>query len=55
MITSVASEEAFEILIQLHGVIDSPSVRDSIEISPDELAGRLGIRIIRDGDRLLRT
>jgi hypothetical protein len=55
MIASLANEEALETLIQLHAAIDARFVRSSIETSLDELAGRLGVRIVRDGDRLVRV
>lgn len=55
MITSLANEEALETLMQLYDAIDARFVRSSIETSLDELAGRLGVRIVRDGDRLLRV
>jgi hypothetical protein len=55
MIASFASMEALDTLIELHSLDKSSFIRDGIETSVDELAGRLGARIIRDGDRLLRT
>lgn len=55
MIRSLANEEALETLMQLHVAIDTGFVRSSIETSLDELAGRLGVRIVRDGNRLLRV
>ena len=55
MIASLANEEALETLLQLHAAIDARFVRRRIETSLDELAGRLGVRIIRDGDRLVRV
>lgn len=54
MIASHATEEALETLMQLHAAVDARFVQSSIETSLDELAGRLGVRIVRDGDRLLR-
>lgn len=53
MITSLANEDALETLLQLHAAIDTRFVRSSIETSLDELAGRLGVRIVRDVDRRL--
>ena len=55
MIASLANEEALETLMQLHAAIDARLVWSSIETSLDELAGRLGVRIVRDGDGLLRV
>lgn len=55
IITSLGNEEAFEVLMQLHDTISNPFIQGTIETSIDELAGRLGIRVIRDGSRLLRA
>lgn len=55
MITSLGTEEALDTLLRLHGPIRDPFVHEAIETSIDELAGRLGVRIIRDGARLLRA
>jgi hypothetical protein len=52
MIASLASQEALETLLWLYSKIEAPFVQDGIETSVEELAGRLGTRIVRDGDRL---
>lgn len=54
MIASRASEEALLILLQLHNTKADWHLRDNIARRIEELAGRLGVRIVRDVDRLVR-
>ncbi len=52
MIASFATEEALDSLLQLHRGIAKN--KDSLEPYIEELAGRLGIRIVWDGKNLVR-
>jgi hypothetical protein len=53
MIASSASEEALRILLQLHSTKINWHIRDSILAHIEELAGRLGVRLVWDGSRLV--
>lgn len=55
MIASHASEEALAVLLQLHNTRADWHMRDNIVARIEELAGRLGVRLDWDGDRLVRV
>ena len=52
MIASFANEEALDTLLQLHRSVTEN--KSSLEPYIEELAGRLGIRIIWDDNNLVR-
>jgi hypothetical protein len=55
-VVSFASQDALEVLLQLHGKVSDASTINSLEGRIEELAGRLGVRIVRgQGGKLLRA
>lgn len=54
MITSSGSEEALTTLLELHSTKGEWPFRDNIVVALEELAGRLGARLVWDGDQLVR-
>jgi len=54
MIASYASEEALATLLLLHNTKTEWHIKDSIGACIEELAGRLGVRLVWDDDRLVR-
>jgi hypothetical protein len=55
MIAFYGNEEALAILLRLHGKKTEGFIRDSIVARIEELAARLGVRLVWDGDRLVRA
>jgi hypothetical protein len=55
-IVSFASQDALEVLFQLHGSVSDASTKNSLEERIEEVAGRLDVHIVRGhGGKLLRT
>ncbi len=53
---SFASQDALEVLFQLHGSVSDASTKNSLEERIEEVAGRLDVHIVRGhGGKLLRT
>ena len=54
MLTSLTNEETLDMLIQLHAVVPDWLRRQSLEAGIETLAGRLGMRIMREDNKLVK-